>query len=114
MNKRINTGTRHMMSRKGKFHHLLPQKILPNNRHLTKTVRSNTITRDKRKSADYQPDEFDARTPQEREATGERFTDNPFSYLWHADGTPYTDEEYLTRGIEPPTPGEQNALIILD
>ncbi len=59
-------------------------------------------------------EEGDDRTPEEMEAARGRFSEPSISYLWHADGTPFSDEEYRERGIEPPPPGEQEELIILD
>ena len=61
---------------------------------------------------DIDPD--DDRTPEQRAAARERFSSPIISHLWHADGTPFTDEEYRERGIEPPPPGEQEELIILE
>lgn len=49
-----------------------------------------------------------------REAARERFSSPIISHLWHPDGTPFSDEEYRERGIDPPPPGEQEHLIILD
>ena len=59
-------------------------------------------------------EEGDDRTSEKIETARGRFSEPFISYLWHADGTPYIDEEYREFGIEPPPPGEQEELIILD
>ena len=56
----------------------------------------------------------DIRTLEEMKAARGRFSDFHISYLWHADGTPFTDEEYRERGIDPPPPGEQKKLLLLN
>ena len=56
----------------------------------------------------------DGRTEEEIEAARGRFSSPIISHLWHPDGTPFTDEEYRERGIDPPPPGEQEELIILE
>ena len=64
--------------------------------------------------ADDPVEEGDTRTAEEREAARGRFSEPFISYMWHADGTPFTDEEYRERGIDPPPPGEQEELIVLE
>ena len=72
-------------------------------------------TRRRNVDADTPPvDPDDDRTEEEREAARGRFSEPFISYLWHADGTPYTDDEYRAMGIDPPAPGEQEELIILE
>ena len=51
---------------------------------------------------------------QAREAASGRFSSPMISYLWHPDGTPFNDEEYRERGIDPPPTGEQSALNIIE
>ena len=59
-------------------------------------------------------EEGDTRTPEQIEAARGRFSEPFISYLWHADGSPFTHEEYRERGIAPPAPGEQKELIVMD
>ena len=47
----------------------------------------------KRKKKEYQP--------------GERFGAPFVSRMWHADGTPFTDDEYRAAGMKPPTAQQQ-------
>ena len=54
----------------------------------------------------------DEELTEREEAARERFSSPMISNLWHPDGTPFTDEEYRERGLEPPPPGEQPTLII--
>ena len=67
-----------------------------------------------RARVDEDREPVDDRTEEEKEAARGRFSDPIISYMWHPDGTPFSDEEYRERGIEPPPPGEQEELIILD
>ena len=48
-----------------------------------------------------------------REAARERFCNPIISYLWHPDGTPFSDEDYGERDIGPPPPDDQERLIFL-
>ena len=45
---------------------------------------------------------------------GERFVDSYFGPAWHADGTPYSDEDYRRAGMDVPTPEQKAAWAKLD
>ena len=76
-------------------------------------VRSEVERRRRAREEADEPSGLEGVTEEERrQAAEERFTAPMISHLWHPDGTPFTDEEYVERGIEPPPPGEQPTLVI--
>ena len=40
---------------------------------------------------------------------GRRFAEPFISQMWHADGTPYSAEDYRRAGVDPPTPEQLEA-----